>query len=162
MFGVLRLLAGSPFGAMDRFGLLGAGADDRLDELAVGVLVASVHELAHGLDPVGSLVVDAAEIERGQRMVGRPDQEETGKSLANLLQRVTKRGRLEAASCSPARPRTSERPALSSWGRAGGGDGATRMTCSRAGSGRFLEQAVQARRADRRGGVSRRARVLRR
>ena len=80
---------------MDRFGLFGPGPDDRFDELAVGVLVAAVEKLAHRLEAVGALVVNAGEIQRGQRIVAGTDQEEAGKPAGVLIQRITKRGGLE-------------------------------------------------------------------
>src|SRR5262249_57818135 len=50
-----------------------AGRDDGVDELAVGVLVAAVHELGDGEPPIGPLVVHAAKVERPARIVSRTD-----------------------------------------------------------------------------------------
>ena len=82
-------------GAVDRFGLFGPGPDDRFDEQAVGVLVAAVQKLAHRLEAVGALVVNAGEIQRRQRIVAGTDEEEAGKPAGELIQGITKRGGLE-------------------------------------------------------------------
>ena len=58
-----------PISGLDRRDLLAAGADDRLDELPVRVLVAAIEQLAERVRPVRPLVVDAAEIERAERIV---------------------------------------------------------------------------------------------
>ena len=53
-----------------------ARADDRLDELVVGVLVAAAHQLGERLPAVGSIVEAAGEIERADRVVRGPDRED--------------------------------------------------------------------------------------
>src|SRR4029453_17814932 len=51
------------------------GPDDRLDELAVRVLVPAVDEFGETVAPVRPVVVAAAEIERSDRIVCGPDRE---------------------------------------------------------------------------------------
>ena len=82
---------------MDCFDALAAGADHRLDELAVGVAVAAIGELRQRQRAIGSFVVDAAEVERTDRIVPRADDEEPGEAAIELLQYVAKAGSLEAA-----------------------------------------------------------------
>src|SRR2546430_4885749 len=48
-----------------------ARADDRLDELMVGVFVTAVHQLEERVPPVGSIIVAAAEIKRANWIVAR-------------------------------------------------------------------------------------------
>src|SRR5262245_36652369 len=50
---------------------LAAGADDRLDELMVGVLVAAIQQFRQRLTAMRSIVVAAAEVERADGVVGR-------------------------------------------------------------------------------------------
>ena len=75
--------------ALDRFGRFRTGAHDRFDELPVGVFVTAVDELGDGLTPVGTLVVDAAEIERRERVVQRADQENRREPSGELLEGIT-------------------------------------------------------------------------
>src|SRR4051812_39755623 len=51
--------------------MLAAGADDRLDELAVRVFVAALHQLAQRLPPVRGLIIRGVEVERTKRIVSR-------------------------------------------------------------------------------------------
>ena len=80
---------------LDRFGGLGAGADDGLDELAVGVFIAAVDELGERLRSVGTLVVDPAEVQGGEREMRGTNDERRGEALARLRQCVSQRGGFE-------------------------------------------------------------------
>ena len=95
------------------------------------------------MDAVRSLVVDAAEVERAERIVRRPDHEQPGETAGELLDASRRAAVSNAASCSPARPRRSPRPALSSCGRPGGGEAATRIDLLGAGRGDLFEQPLQ-------------------
>src|SRR5262245_55420492 len=53
--------------------LLAAGADHRLDEGAVGILVAALHQFRERLEAVRALVVGAGQIERKYRVVRGAD-----------------------------------------------------------------------------------------
>jgi len=70
------------------FDPLSASADDRLDELAVGVLVAAIDELAERLPPIGSFIVNAGKIQRPERIVCGADDEETGESALELFEHI--------------------------------------------------------------------------
>ena len=102
---------------LDCFEEIAARRDDRLDELAVGILVAAVDELGERVDAIGAFVVDAVEIERPERIVGGPHDEEP----ENLPFQCSSASRTpavsNAASDSAACPRRSPRSALSSCGR---------------------------------------------
>ena len=74
---------------------LAAGADDRLDELAVGILVAAIDELAERLSPVGSFIVHPSEIQRPERIVRGADDEETGEATLELFEHIAQARRLE-------------------------------------------------------------------
>src|SRR5699024_10754919 len=76
---------------------LATGADDRLDELPVGVFVAAIEQLGQGLHAVRSLVADAGEIERAERVVRRTDDEEPGDPAVEVLERISQHGSLEGA-----------------------------------------------------------------
>ena len=80
---------------MDCLEEIAARRDDWLDELPVGVLVAAIDELGEPVDPVGSLVVDALEIERTKWIVRRPDDEEAKEPTAPVLERITYAGGFE-------------------------------------------------------------------
>ena len=80
---------------MDRRNLLAAGSNDRLDELAIRVLVPSIEELAERVGAIGPLVVDAAEIQRSQRVVRGTDNEQAGEPAGELLERITQGRSLE-------------------------------------------------------------------
>ena len=80
---------------MDCLEEIAARRDDRLDELPVGVLVAAIDELREPVDAIGSLVVDALEIEWTERIVRRPDDEEAGEPAAPVLERVAHPGGFE-------------------------------------------------------------------
>ena len=83
--------------ALDRFGRLRTGADDRFDELPVGVFVAAVDQLGHRLPAVGPLVVDAAEIERRERVVGGRTRKMDAKRPVNCSRASRSDGGLEGA-----------------------------------------------------------------
>ena len=70
-------------------------ADDRLDELVVGILVAAAHQLGQAWPPVGSIVEPAVEVERADRIVRRPDDVEPRTRLAGELRGVADGRRLE-------------------------------------------------------------------
>ena len=70
---------------------LAARADDRLDELAVGILVAAVEQLAQRVRAIGPFVVDAGEIERPQRIVRRTNDEQASEAASELFQAVAQR-----------------------------------------------------------------------
>ena len=74
---------------------LASGSDDRLDELPIGVFVPAIDELAERLAPVGSLVVDAREIQRTERIVCRTNDEKAGEAAVELLEHVAETRRLE-------------------------------------------------------------------
>ena len=60
--------------ALHCFHAFAAGADDRIDELAVRILVPAVHEFGEREAPIGPLIVAPAEIERANGIVNRPDE----------------------------------------------------------------------------------------
>ena len=93
----MDVASGATIVRLDCFDALAAGADHRLDELAVGISVAAIDELRQRQRAIGSFVVDAGEIERTDRIVRRPDDEEPGEAAVELLQDVAKAGSLEAA-----------------------------------------------------------------
>ena len=76
--------------ALDRFGRLRTGTDDRFDELPVGIFVAPVHQLGHGLAAIGPLVVDTAEIQRREGVVGWTDEKDRREASSELLESITK------------------------------------------------------------------------
>ncbi len=49
--------------------LLTAGADDRLDELPIRVVVSVLHQFKHRLAAIGGRIVRAGEVERTDRIV---------------------------------------------------------------------------------------------
>src|SRR5205814_536146 len=55
---------------------LAGGADDRLDELMISVLVAAIHELAEAVAALRQGIVAAAEVERADRVVTGMDRED--------------------------------------------------------------------------------------
>src|SRR3954465_12259956 len=61
------------------FDRLRTGTNHGLDELPIRVLIAAVEELGDRLNAIGTLVVDAGEVQRAQRIVRRTDDEQTGK-----------------------------------------------------------------------------------
>ncbi len=66
------LLASDPVGDQ----LVAAGAHDRIDELAIGVLVPAIDQLPHRLPAIRLRVVRAPGIERAHRVVGRANHEQ--------------------------------------------------------------------------------------
>ena len=72
--------------ANSRLRCFDVGSDDGLEKLTIRVLVAAIHQLRQGLDPIGSLIVDAGEIERAQRVMSRTDDKQTGKSAVELFE----------------------------------------------------------------------------
>ena len=98
-----------------RLHALAARADHRLDELVVGVLVAAIISSASGCRAVRPLVVAAGEVERADRVVRGPDDEEAGDPAARTARarrarpppRTTaatrRRGRGRRAAAAPAR-----------------------------------------------------------
>jgi len=77
------------------FHAFAAGADDRFDELTVGVLVPAVDQFRKVLGSIRALVVDPGEIERAEWVVRRPDDEQAGEAAVELLQAVAKAGAFE-------------------------------------------------------------------
>ena len=73
---------------LDRFDALAARGDDRFDELVVGVLVTAIDQFGEGVLPIGSLVVDAREVEGAERVVRGADEEETGEAARRALQGI--------------------------------------------------------------------------
>src|SRR5436853_7478989 len=79
---------------------LAAGADDGLDELMVGVLVAALHQLLRRMAPVGGIIIRAGEIERANRIVRRTnhvERIEAQQRMDNLiaqLRRLRRRDKL--------------------------------------------------------------------
>ena len=72
-----------------------AGANHRLDELMIGILVAEAHQLGERLAPVGAIVVAAGEIERTDGIVGRTHGEDAD-AARQPARRQEKRQREEA------------------------------------------------------------------
>src|SRR5688572_18254269 len=83
------------FSALDRFDAIAAGADDRLDELAVGILVAAIDELCDGMNAIRPFVEDAAEVERPQGIVDGTNHVEAGNAPREMLEGVAQTRGLE-------------------------------------------------------------------
>ena len=140
--------------------LLPAGADDRFDELVVGVLVGAGHQFGQVLTAVGRLVVRTAHIERPDRVVRRADHVDRVEAQARHLEGVTQRGGFSRhVELSEPAPRIHSRYA-EHMRRRHRGDGADDDHLCCPGSGHLLQQAVQRRRRDRTCGASRRARAV--
>src|SRR5438067_5437601 len=73
---------------------LAAGADDGLDELMVGVLVAALHQLLRRMAPVGGIIIRAGEIERANRIVRRTNHVERIEAQQRMVHGVAQRRRL--------------------------------------------------------------------
>ena len=82
---------------LDRFDAVSGRCDDRLDELAVGILVSAIDELRDRVDTVRSLVIDAGKVERTDRIVHRPNHEEPGESSGGVFDDVAEGGGLEGS-----------------------------------------------------------------
>src|SRR6476619_446681 len=55
-----------------------AGGHDRLDELAIRILIALLYQFAHRAPAIGRLVVRRTEVERADGVVIGPDDEDAG------------------------------------------------------------------------------------
>jgi hypothetical protein len=80
---------------LDPLDAVAARGNHRIDELAVGVFIATIDELREEVRAVGSLVVDAVEIERPERIVRGTDQEQSREPAGRTLDRVAQRRSLE-------------------------------------------------------------------
>src|SRR4029453_16720309 len=78
-----------------RLDAVAAGPDNRLDELTIRVLVSTIDQLGEGVLAIGGLVVDAGEVEGSQRIVRRPDDEQSGEAAAEVFEDVAKAGGFE-------------------------------------------------------------------
>ncbi|MGH9348379.1 MAG: hypothetical protein ACRD26_14060, partial [Vicinamibacterales bacterium] len=65
-----------------------AGADNGLDELAIGIFVPALHQLRERLPTVGCLIIRAPEVERAHGIVRRTNREDAVEAEARLLDRV--------------------------------------------------------------------------
>src|SRR5262245_51071071 len=74
--------------------LLTAGADYRVDELAMGIFVSTLHQLGQVLMPVRRLVVRAAKIERTDCVVDRLDDEHRVEARTDGLESIAQSRRL--------------------------------------------------------------------
>ena len=94
---LLLQISSCPADAIDRLDLnpLAAGTDDGLDELAVGVFVAAIHELRERLDAIRALIVHTREIKRAKRVVSRTNDKQPGKPPVALIEQVVETGSLE-------------------------------------------------------------------
>ena len=109
-----------------------AGGDDRLDELPVGIVVALLDQLGHRPLAIRRLVVDAGEIERADRIVVGPDDEDAGELRAAAAAHASSNAAVstDADELADARARSRPAGARMPCGAAGGGAGLTRITCS--------------------------------
>jgi hypothetical protein len=127
--------------------VLAAAADDRLDELPVGVLVGALDQFAERLLPIGRLVVRAPEIERPDGVVRRVDQVDRIEAQPRHFQRVAQGGRF-GRRLKLSQPASQIHPRHAQPMRGGSrGDRADDNRLRRAGSGHFLEQPIDDRRS---------------
>ena len=67
------------------------GAKERLDELAVGILVAAFHELLEGLDAIRLLVIRPGQVEWPDRVMRWANHVQTLKSMMQVTDRIRQR-----------------------------------------------------------------------
>src|SRR6188508_160954 len=79
-----------PKSRLDRGNPIAAGGYDRLDELAVGVFVATIDELREAEVSIRAFVVNAGEVEGADRIVRRPNEKDAMEAAGGALERVTK------------------------------------------------------------------------
>jgi len=121
---------------------LAAGADDGLDELAVGVLVGPLGQLGQILPPVRRFIIRAAQIEWTDRVVSRLNDVHRIEVQARGLERVAQRRRFRRAlNIAEPAPEVEARRAKA-MGRVGRSNGAHDDRLTRTGGGDFLEHTL--------------------